>query len=131
MERRQFARYYDQISRAIQAGLELPDRDLPAKKFSTRVPSLGMLGQFLTTAMNVVCHQNKIAPGVFATTSELRMVAAWHLGMTKKPQNRLTSGWRRDLLEPILKGILDGKIGIRVEQPNQDAPLVLFQIDES
>lgn len=130
MERRQFANQIDEIARAIQVGIELPKEKWPKKKFDSKIPSLGLLGQYLSVAMGVICRQNNLAPAIFGTTSELRQLAAWHLGMIKKPDSRLLTGWRGNIILPIVEQILAGQLALNVVNPKDDQPLSLIEIDQ-
>ncbi len=130
MERRQTTRHIDEIAATIKYANEIPQNELPKKQFSTKSPQLGQLGQFLTSALGVICRQNNVAPGIFCTTNELRQLAAWKLGMTKKPDSRLSAGWRADLILPIIDGLLDGKVGMRVGDAASSEPLELIDLDD-
>ena len=131
MERRQYSRYLQELSKAIQNGLDLPKADLPERNANQKTPQLGQLGQFLTAAIGITCRKHKIAPGIFGSTSELRQLAAWRLGMIKQPETRLLVGWRRELIMPILDGLLGGKIGLRVRNAKSNDSLELIDLSHS
>ncbi len=128
MERRQYTKYIEELSEAIQMGLDVPKSELPETSSKQKIPQLGQLGQFLTAAIGITCRKNKIAPGIFGTTSELRQLAAWRLGMISQPDTRLLVGWRRELIMPILDGLLEGKIGLRVRNAKSNDSLELIDL---
>ena len=91
--------------------------------------NLGSLGQFLTTALGVVCRSNQIAPAIVGTAQDVRNLAAEKLGMvTLKEKPAMASGWRRELVGQLIEKILSGSIAIRVDDPRSDNPLVLEDV---
>ena len=129
MERRQYQRHLGGISAAIQEALELTSDAWPKRRFTEQTPQLGQLGQFLTTALGIICKQTQIAPGLFGSTSELRQLAAWKLGIIDRPQSRLLSGWRGELVLPVIDRLLDGHMGMRIANAKHNEPLELFEFD--
>lgn len=122
---------YDEISEAIEAANEIPDSDLPARVPRNQNMNMGLLGQFLTTAISIVCRQQKIAPTIVGTANEIRLMAAWRLGLVKldsKPD--LAQGWRAELIGDIIDQVLDGSVAIRVGDARSDMPLDLEYLVE-
>ncbi len=120
------------ISAAIQRALDLPSDQYPAKMPRAKTMNLGLLGQFLTTALNTVCKTSKIAPGLVATSQDLRQLAAWKLGMVKleeKPD--LAKGWRAEIVGQTIEKILNGEAAIRVQNPKSDQPLMITPVNKS
>ena len=116
----------DGISAAIETALQLPASAHPQKINSSKSVNLGLLGQFLTTALNVVCHQQQIAPSLVGTAQEVRDLAATKLGLLKMlKKQRLEEGWRAEIVGQLVQQVLDGDIAIRVGDVKSDQPLVM------
>ena len=120
----------DVISDAIQRANQLGEDQLPSRIPRSQNMNLGLLGQFLTTAISVVCRQQNIAPTIVGTANEIRKLAAWRLGMIRlneKPD--LAEGWRAKLVGDLIDQVLAGSIAIRVGDPRSDMPLELKPVD--
>lgn len=117
------------ISKAVEKALELPKDQYPARLPRSRTVSLGLLGQFLTTALNVVCRRSQIAPSLVGTANEVRNFAAWRLGLIKLDKEpELLNGWRAEIVGQLIDKVLEGKIAIRVDDPSSDTPLVIEEL---
>jgi ribonuclease D len=116
----------DDIGKAIQKAKELPDSQLPPRIRRNKSANLGLLGQFLTTALKIVCKTESIAPGIVGSADDVRTMAAWKLGMLKlKEPPELSRGWRAEIVGTLVERILDGTYAIRVGDPKSDEPLIL------
>ncbi len=112
------------ISAAIGKALALPKFEHPPRITSTKTINLGLLGQFLTTALNVLCRTEQISSSIVGTAQEVRDVAAMRLGILKlKDKPKLLMGWRAEIVGQLIDQVLDGRIAIRVDDPNSDHPL--------
>ena len=121
----------DPIAEAIKSANSLDDNDCPKRVPRGRTMNLGMLGQFLTTALNVVCKTQSIAPNIVGTSQDLRTMAAWRLGLIDLPGNpSLAEGWRAEIVGQVIEQVLDGTIAIRVDDPKSDRPLKLEYLSE-
>ena len=88
--------------------------------------NLGLLGQFLTTALNVTCKTESIASNIVGTAQDVRTMAAWRLGLIDlKEEPKIASGWRAEIVGQLIDRVLDGTIAIRVNNPKSDHPLKL------
>ncbi len=86
-------KHLPEISETIQRGITLPESEWPRRTRKARIPNLGLLGQFLATALGVICRDAMIAPNIAASTEELRTVAAWRMGLIQLDEPpRLFSG---------------------------------------
>jgi ribonuclease D len=120
----------DGISAAIDRALKLPKSEYPKRVTSTKTINLGLLGQFLTTALNVLCRTEQISSSIVGTAQEVRDVAAMRLGMLElKEQPRLLTGWRAEIVGQLIDQVLDGRVAIRVDDPNSDHPLKMDYYD--
>jgi ribonuclease D len=118
------------IGEAINRANELPDAKLPKRMPRSKTMNLGLLGQFLTTALNVVCKTESIAPNIVGTAQGVRTMAAWRLGLIDlKTEPELASGWRAQIVGQLIDRVLDGTVAIRVSDPKSDHPLQLEYLD--
>lgn len=118
------------ISAAIERALQMPKSEHPKRITSTKTINLGLLGQFLTTALNVLCRTEQISSSIVGTAQEVRDVAAMRLGILKLPEKpRLLTGWRAEIVGQLIDQVLDGRVAIRVDDPKSDHPLKMEHID--
>ena len=118
------------IAKAIDEANQLSDRDCPKRMPRGKTMNLGLLGQFLTTALAVVCKTESIAPNIVGTSQDVRTMAAWRLGMIElSSPPSLADGWRAEIVGQLIDRVLDGSIGIRVGNPKSDQPLSLEYLD--
>lgn len=114
------------IADSIKVANGLSDSELPKRLPRGKTMNLGLLGQFLTTALNVVCKTEKIAPSIVGTTQAVRTMAAWRLGMIDlKTEPELATGWRAEVVGQLIDRVLDGTVAIRVDDPRSQHPLQL------
>lgn len=119
------------ISEAIQRALDLPDSKHPKRMPRGKTMNLGLLGQFLTTALNVVCKTQNIAPNIVGTAQSVRTMAAWRLGMIEQSETPdLATGWRAEIVGQLIDRVLDGSVAISVGNPKSDQPLKLEYLDK-
>lgn len=115
-----------EIADTIQRGMKLPESKWPHRARKARIPNLGLLGQFLATALGVICREASIAPNLAASTEELRMVAAWRMGLIQLEETpRLFTGWRREVIAEKIDDVLEGTCSIRVVDPKSEQPLAI------
>ena len=119
------------ISKAVEKANNVNDADLPMRPRHSKTVNLGLLGQFLTTALNVVCRSQNIAPSLVGTASDTRALAAARLGLLKKEEAppELSEGWRKQIVGQVIEDALQGKIAIRVGDPKSDHPLKIEQLE--
>ena len=119
------------ISDAVERGSKVPDSELPKRMPRGRTMNLGLLGQFLTTALNVTCKTEKIASNIVGTAQDVRTMAAWRLGMIDlKEKPGLASGWRAEIVGQLIDRVLDGTVAIRVGNAKAEHPLKLEYLDK-
>lgn len=126
MEFGRIQRYLPDISEAIERGIQMPKNQWPQRPKKSRVPNLGLLGQFLATALGVICRDASIAPNLAGTTQDLRTMAAWRLQMIDLDETpRLMTGWRREVIGDEIDQVLKGHKSIRVSDPKSEQPLTI------
>ena len=83
-----------------------------------------MLGQFLHTAVNSVCHAAHVAPGIVGTVEDVRDLIAYRLGLGDGAETpSLAVGWRAEVVGHVIEELLAGKRAIRIVDPLSDRPL--------
>ena len=133
-ESRVSASLINRIAEAIEQANALPPEQLPQRLPRNKTMNLGLLGQFLTTALKIICKQEKISAAIVGTTQDIRDLAAWRLqkqknGSDSKPL--LATGWRAEIIGQLIEKMLDGSVAIRVGNPKSDQPLKLEEIKAS
>ncbi len=120
-----------QLAAAIERANQLPDSELPPRMRRNKTANLGLLGQFLTTALKIVCKTESIASGIVGSADDVRTMAAWRLGMIQlKVEPELSKGWRAEIVGTLIDRVLDGTYAIRVGDPKSDDPLVLESMEK-
>jgi ribonuclease D len=125
-ERRDLQRHLPAISSCIEKAIAQPlDRDERNKR-PELPPQIGILAQFLNTALTSMCNRESIAPGIVGTIQDVRDLIAESLGLdTESEAERpaLLEGWRYELVGRRLQDLLSGKSAIRLTDPLSDRPL--------
>lgn len=125
-QRRDLQKHLPAISDCIEKALSQPvDRDV-RKKRPDLPPQIGILAQFLNTALTSMCNRESIAPGIVGTVQDVRDLIAESLGLTKDSDAEtpaLLEGWRYELVGRQLQDLLLGKSALRLTDPLSDRPL--------
>ncbi len=125
-QRRDLQRHLPEISECIEKALSQPvDRDTRAKR-PELPPQIGILAQFLNTALTSMCNRESIAPGIVGTVQDVRDLIAESLGLVKETdaeQPALLEGWRYELVGRKMQDLLSGKLALRLTDPLSDRPL--------
>ncbi|MEM7810949.1 MAG: HRDC domain-containing protein [Planctomycetota bacterium] len=112
---------------AIAEAVAIPKDDLPRPPESDR-PDLAadeqVVGQLLGIALASRCAEMKIARTLVGTNADLRHLVRHHLYEEDGPAPKLATGWRAEVCGTLLTDVMDGKLAIRVADPDSDHPLV-------
>lgn len=120
------------ISNAIKVAVQTPEDQCPKRMPRGKTMNLGLLGQFLTTALAVVCKTENIAPNIVGTAQDVRTMAAWRLGIIDlKSPPELATGWRAEIVGQLIDRVLDGTVAIRVDNPKSEQPLSLEYLKQT
>ena len=127
IERRISQGSFKPIAAAVDVANSLSEDEWPQKPPRHKTQNLGLLGQFVTTTLNLVCRDATIAHNLVGTASDVRELAAWKLGLLKHKTDppKLMTGWRKQFVEEWLDDVFAGKVSIRVGNPKSDQPLIL------
>ena len=129
-DRGDLKRHLDEISSRIESVLNSSPSTWPRPRNQRPSgPSLGLLVQFLQTALGCICREKKIATSIVGTSQDLRDFVAFRLGLSDQIAEQdvaLLQGWRQKLVADLLDQLLRGEISIGVDNPKADQPLRLF-----
>lgn len=127
MQRSNYKRAAPELLKCIERGLKVPQSKLPqrlAQRSPERKGDEHVIGQLLGLALANRCVEANLARSLVATNADLRQLVRWHVedDRTGHPP-RLATGWRAEVCGDLLEDVLDGKIAIRVADPESDHPL--------
>jgi ribonuclease D len=115
------------LSACIDRALSQPVDQSVKPTRSELPPQIGILAQFLNTALTSMCHRASISPGIVGTVQDVRDLIAYELKLFEKDDEieppTLTDGWRGDLVGRKLVDLLSGKLALRLTDPLSDQPL--------
>lgn len=84
-----------------------------------------VVGQLLGLALANRCAELNVAMSLVGKVADLRHLVRWHVyGEQDGEPPRLTAGWRAEVCGDLLTDVLDGRIALRVADPQSDHPLV-------
>lgn len=95
---------------AIEAGMAVPDDELPRLPKRDRIPADAQpVADLLNAVLRVRAREHGVAPGLIASRDDLERFAAGD-----REGHPLSSGWRHTLAGAELGAILDGVVSVRV-----------------
>lgn len=131
MNRPEYRRVASELIECIRAGLDVSDNNMPQAPESQagdQTSDEHVLGQFLSLALTNRCFELNVAKQLVATSSDLRNLVRWHVyGERRGTPPRLAEGWRAVVCGDLLTDVLDGRISVRVADPESDHPLVFVR----
>ncbi|HSG72696.1 MAG TPA: HRDC domain-containing protein, partial [Planctomycetaceae bacterium] len=134
MEQSRFRRYLGEMVEAVRIARGLSESELPERISSHRQDNSQddhVIGKLLSLALANLCSERNIAMSMIATNSTLREFVRWSLeGRPAAQVPELASGWRQEVCGNLLTEVLEGKISLRVADPESDHPLVFERSDE-
>lgn len=128
MSRSNYKRAVDEMVKCIEAGLAIPDSELPANVDSAKRDNRHdehVLGQLLGIALANRCSELDVSKALVGTSADLRDLVRWLTDDRKRgTPPRLNEGWRAEVCGNLLTDVLSGDVTLRVADPNSDHPLV-------
>jgi len=127
MQRSDLRHIMQGLSEAIDRGLSLPDDECPGgERFRAPPAQLAVIGQFLVTAITGMCRQMHIAPALVGTAGDMRDLLAFKLGYHNDDRDPvLATGWRAEVVGPLVDDLLAGRAGLRIGDVTAHDPLVI------
>jgi len=128
LNRTDFRRHAPEMLVAVEEALALPNSELPQlppNPDDDKTHDEQLLGQLLGIALANRCAEMNVAMGLIGKAADLRHLVRWHVhqDFTGGPP-RLMQGWRAEVCGDLLADVLDGKISLRVADPQSDHPLI-------
>ena len=127
LQRRDLQKHLPDLSACIDRALSQPVDQSVKPTRSELPPQIGILAQFLNTALTSMCHRASISPGIVGTVQDVRDLITYELKLFEKDDEimppTLTDGWRGDLVGRKLVDLLSGKLALRLTDPLSDQPL--------
>lgn len=125
MNRSDYRREAGAILESISRAQNLPQQELPAVERQQYRDEEQVMGQFLSLALANLCLQEGVAQQLVGTNADLRQLVRWQVyGDRSIEEPRLLKGWRAEVCGTLLTDLLQGKIRLRVADPQSDHPLV-------
>lgn len=125
MQRRDYVRLGPDLVDCVRRALQLPDDQLPEK--APPLPPVAqneVLGKVLGIALAQRCAELGISTTLVGTSADLQDLVRWDVADKKSgPPPRLMQGWREEVCGDLLSDVLEGKVALRIVDPNADAPL--------
>jgi ribonuclease D len=83
----------------------------------------------LSAALAQCCAQNHISGALVANVADLKHLVRWHLnGRDEADKPSLIQGWRASLCGELLLDVLEGKLALRVTDPESEYPVALERL---
>ena len=102
------------ILAAVQAGLAVPDSDLPKLERRDDPPQVAVLGHLASVLANGLAAEYDVDPALLATTADLQDLVRWHLVGGRDVRPLVLQGWRDEILGEPLLDMLRGRSAVRV-----------------
>lgn len=130
MNRRDYQQYAEELIQVIQEAVAIPEYRLEKTPKSKNYPSQDeVLARILGLALANRCQELGISMPLVGTSADLKELVRWHLFEDQQgPVPKLREGWRGEICGNILIDVLDGKISLRVVDPQSENPLS-FDVD--
>jgi len=126
LQRRDLRRHLGEMAGSIQRALDLPQEECPQTIRGKRMPQLSVLGQFLFSALGIICRQARLAPALVGNPSDIRDLISHRTAKGDQPRQRLpvlARGWRAEVVGRLFEDLLAGKKSIRIIDPASEHPL--------
>jgi ribonuclease D len=89
-------------------------------------PQATMLASAVSAVLANFCAQMKLAYNLVGNNQDVKLLVRSHLaGIPLPEESLLAGGWRGRHILPELKAFLDGRLSLRVVQPNSEVPFAV------
>ncbi|WP_437186880.1 ribonuclease D [Planctomicrobium sp. SH668] len=129
MNRRDYQQHAETFVEIILAASALPADQLPEKNVGNLHPAQDeVLGRILGLALANRCQEMSVSMTLVATAADLKDFVRWHVFENRKGDTpRLMQGWRQEVCGQLLADVLDGKVTLRVSDPQSEYPLAFVR----
>jgi ribonuclease D len=130
MEHRHVKQLIPELVDVIEQAQNDPIPPWPKKSRLGRGQPPAMLTQFLAAALAYICRTKKISPAVVATSDDLRDFVKYRLEGHEKDWSppSLITGWRAEIVGRELDDLLQGKIGMVLDNLQSDLPIKFHRL---
>ena len=127
LNRKNMFKLAPQVIQRIEKALQLPNDQLPQLEENPNTQQNQdeqVIGKLLGIALANRCAEMNVSQTLVGTTSDLRHLVRYHVYREQSDDRpRLMTGWRAEVCGDLLTDVLDGKISMRVADPESDHPL--------
>jgi len=112
---------------AIRTGRGVPLADCPeVLTQGAEPPQMATLTSLLSVVLGELCEGLQVAPSLVCSQYHLKdLTRSYAPGNEIPAQSPFVRGWRSEAILPKLRQVLEGKLSIRVADPNRGTPLEL------
>jgi ribonuclease D len=120
-----------EILAEIEAAREVPEDQLPEPFYRPdEGPGLSTLSNLLSSALALCCVRHEISAGLLANVSDVKHLIRWFVdGRDDRRAPSLLQGWRGEVCGRMLLDVLEGRLAVRVRDPDSEFPIELFSTD--
>jgi len=117
----------DEILAILDEARAVPEEQLPELPARyEEPPGLSTVTNLLSAALAQCCAQNQIAGSMVANVADLKHLVRWHLdGRDDSDRPLLLQGWRDAFCGRFLLDVLEGRLAMRVVDPQSEFPVAL------
>lgn len=127
-QRNDLAKILPGIAAAVKRALEQAPEEWPSPPSRVAFPQYGVMTPFLHAALGAVCKRKTISQRLVAGPEDIREWIAAELGtLPPEIKPKLAVGWRAGLVGPFLDDLLRGRIALRLNAADPNAPLVFSE----
>jgi ribonuclease D len=119
-----------EILAIIEQARAVPEAELPVLPARPEEPpGLSTVTNLLSAALAQCCVQNHVAGSMVANVADLKHLVRWHLeGRDAARPPSLLQGWRGELCGKLLLDVLEGRLALRVVDPESEFPVALEKL---
>lgn len=133
MNRSDYRKAAPDLLKCVKRAMALPKEQLPRpdrNRQNKNQHDEHALSQLLGIALANRCIEAEVARSLVGTTTDLKQLVRRHVGgETDGEPPGLMQGWRAEVCGDLLTDVLDGRISLRVADPESDHPLVFERCD--
>ena len=119
-----------EILGVVASAIKVPPNELPEHaERHDEGPGMTMLVNLLSAAMANCCIQNKLAPGLIGSNSDIKDLIRWnHQGSPPNATPHIAKGWRGEVCGATLIDVLNGRRALRVVDPTGEVPVAVEEV---
>jgi ribonuclease D len=119
-----------EILAILEKARTIPEDQLPELYARHEEPQgLSTVTNLLSAALAQCCAKNEVAGSLVANVADLKHLVRWHLnGRDHSTPPAILQGWRGELCGPLLLDVLEGRLALRVIDPESEFPVALEHV---